>query len=616
MIKDITTACYRKIKNFNYFSLKFKIIASLLVAFLIIIAAVSSMNVLSSRLIKEKIYSSVENNIIQTNRYLGFLLKNAENICFALSTNGNLEELSNYYKNDERNYFDIYTLRRNLSKDIMFQAEINGQIDSIYVNISNIKAIITSKFGDFNYNETENYNYTKEIENLTTPYKWATYYDYNISNKKYISVICNAQQLRPKVKSSAYISVNYSEDVICNVINSLKMTPNSIVFLMDKTGTVISTEDKELISALKFNKNDIDINDIKENEIIKTKLGAKLYFLIQEKSVLPGYNILLLLPEDELLRELIYFQSRFIIFCILAFPIILFLIKKIVVKYVDQPVANLVSFMKKVEQGNFDIRINDDKRDEFGYLFRALNNMVEKIKRLIDELYEQQLLKREMELKVLKKQIDPHFLYNTLDTVNWIAQAHKINEISDIVVSLSNMYKTTFNRGRELIKCGEMADGLKSYLSIQKIRFGNSFDYLIEIDEGLNQCFILNLLIQTIVENAVVHGIGDCRKSRFINVCGRKVDKNMVFSVEDNGNGMSEEKLELLNLIINNEKIEEESGLKNVQKRVKLYYGEEYGLKIESTLNKGTKVTLLIPCVTKEVNKYREGDVNDKYFNC
>jgi two-component system, sensor histidine kinase YesM len=605
----------KTLKSFNYHSLKLKIIISLLASFIIIIVTVISMNLLSSRMIKEKIYSSVESNILQTKSYLRFLMQNAENICFALSTNSNLEELSNYYKNSERNYFDIYKLRKDLSKDIMYQAEISGEIDSIYVNISNIQALITSKYVDFKYDEIKDYNITKEMENIVPPYIWTSFYDEDISNKKYISIICKAHQLRSSIKSPAYISVNYSEETICNIINSLKITPHSKVFLTDKKGKIISNEDKTLINTLLTDKINIDISKIEEHTFFKTKLDKESYFIIHENSPLIDWNILLFIPEDELLKELDVFQKNFIMLCLLALPALLYFMKKIVIKYIDEPVGKLVAFMKKVEQGNFDVRISDNRKDELGYLILSNNNMVEKLQRLIQELYQQKLLKKEMELKVLKKQIDPHFLYNTLDTVNWIAQAHRIDEISNIVLSLSNMYKTTFNRGRDLISCSDMTEGLQCYLAIQKIRYGNSFDYSIDVDSSIYDCVILNLLVQTIVENAVVHGIGDCRESRFIRICGRKEKDDVIFTVEDNGCGMSEEKLELLNLTLNNDKIKEDSGLKNVQKRVKLYYGEKYGITIESIFNKGTKVTLLVPYVKDIKNLEREKNYNDKYFS-
>ena len=558
---------------------------------------------------KKKINASFESSLIQTNRYLGALLQKAENINFAISTNSNLVELSNHYNNNERNYFDIYTLRENLLNDIMFQAETNAEIDSIYVYISNINALITSKFGQFNYDEVKQYNNLKEMESIRKAYKWtAPYIDDGLSKNEYISVISEAHQLRTKVKSPTYISVNYNEATLCDIINTLEITPNSKVFLTDENGTIISTENKSLLNTSISSIFNINTDKGKEYSLNKIKIDKEIFYSIYAKDTWKNWHIMLLIPEKELLNEFDVFKRIFIFFSILILPIVMYFSIQIIIRNVDKPVSSLVTLMRKVENGNFNVIIQENRKDEFGYLFKSCNNMVLKIGKLIENLYHQKILRQEIELKALKKQIDPHFLYDTLDTVNLIAKANKIEEISNIVVALSNMYRTTFNRGNDLIRCSDMIEGIRCYLAILKIRYGNSFDYFIDIDRESEECYLLNLLIQTLVENAVVHGIGECRESRCIRVSCEKCNPDVMICVEDNGEGMSEEKLELLNLSINNNNIQEDSGLKNVQKRVKLYYGEQYGLNITSKLNKGTKVTLIIPYVSKIESNIKKGD--------
>lgn len=223
--------------------------------------------------------------------------------------------------------------------------------------------------------------------------------------------------------------------------------------------------------------------------------------------------------------------------------------------------------------------------------------MAGRIKKLIEELYEQKLVRTQMEVKALQKQINPHFLYNTLEVINWIAKVNNIDSISKIVISLSNMYRITFNEGRDLIKIRDMIYGVRCYMDIQKIRFGESFTYEINIEPEVEECYILNLIVQTIVENAVIHGIGEISTGGLIKIDGYMVNGDIIFVVEDNGKGMNEEKLRLVVANMNSSNVVSDSGLRNVQKRIRLLYGNEYGISVESWYNKGTRVTMKVPVI-------------------
>jgi two-component system sensor histidine kinase YesM len=221
--------------------------------------------------------------------------------------------------------------------------------------------------------------------------------------------------------------------------------------------------------------------------------------------------------------------------------------------------------------------------------------MSEEIENLIQELYQEKLVKREMELKILQEKINPHFLYNTLDTINWIAREHNVEDISKMVIALSTMYRKTFNKGRDLISIRDVMTSIACYLDIQQIRYGDSFDYEINCEEGTENLEILNLIIQTLVENAIVHGIEGLSGKGRIEINTSRSGDYLTVSVSDNGNGMSLEKLELIRTSINASGMESESGLRNVQKRIKLYYGNNFGIDIHSEANAGTKVSVTIP---------------------
>jgi len=216
---------------------------------------------------------------------------------------------------------------------------------------------------------------------------------------------------------------------------------------------------------------------------------------------------------------------------------------------------------------------------------------------LIQELYQEKLVKREMELKILQEKINPHFLYNTLDTINWIAMEHQVEDISKMVIALSTMYRKTFNRGRDLISIEDVMTSISCYLEIQQIRYGESFIYEIDCDGDTKKLEILNLIIQTLVENAIVHGMEGKKENGKILIKTRKEGAFLNIEVTDNGMGMEEDKLNLIRASIGSTGMESESGLRNVQKRIKLYYGNEFGIKIDSTKGSGTSIWVKIPAV-------------------
>ena len=203
-----------------------------------------------------------------------------------------------------------------------------------------------------------------------------------------------------------------------------------------------------------------------------------------------------------------------------------------------------------------------------------------------------------MELKILQEKINPHFLYNTLDTINWIAMEHQVDDISKMVISLSTMYRKTFNRGRDLISIEDVMTSIACYLDIQRIRYGESFVYKIDYQEDTKHLEILNLIIQTLVENAIIHGMEGKKENGRILVKARRDGEFLTVEVTDNGMGMEDEKLNLIRASISFIGMESESGLRNVQKRIKLYYGNQFGIKINSVKGAGTTVRITIPAIS------------------
>jgi two-component system sensor histidine kinase YesM len=280
---------------------------------------------------------------------------------------------------------------------------------------------------------------------------------------------------------------------------------------------------------------------------------------------------------------------------------------------IARPVEKLQSLMQLAETGNFSIRFTENRMDEIGQLGQSFNRMIEKISDLIEEVYREQQRKREIELRVLQEQIKPHFLYNTLDTIQWMAQEKNAQDIVHIVVALTRLFRVGLSKGQEMIPLSEEIKHVESYLYIQKIRYEDRFDYDIEIEEGLEHFRVLKVILQPLVENSIYHGIKERRGKGHIWVQAQKSDRDLVFVVKDNGIGMSEDRLAQLQEYFTRDSYHFHDhpadwgteghigfGARNVHERILLTFGEGYGIRYTSMLGQGTTVLLRHPIVEEE----------------
>jgi two-component system sensor histidine kinase YesM len=227
--------------------------------------------------------------------------------------------------------------------------------------------------------------------------------------------------------------------------------------------------------------------------------------------------------------------------------------------------------------------------------------MVGKIKELLDAKIEEHENLKKAELRALQAQINPHFLYNTLDTIIWMAEARRVDQVVELVRVLSRFFRITLSKGKDWITVREEIEHVESYLAIQKIRYRDILDYQIDVPDDMRDGQMLKLTLQPLVENALYHGIKNKRKGGVIMVRSRRLDGNLLeIQVEDNGIGMTQEQLAQVRALLDAESAgavvaESGYGINNVNQRIKLYYGQEYGLAIESEYLQGTRVSLVIP---------------------
>ena len=279
--------------------------------------------------------------------------------------------------------------------------------------------------------------------------------------------------------------------------------------------------------------------------------------------------------------------------------ILIYTVSGILSNFFAQKVNLLLSAMHKVQEGDLTVHIHDDCPDEIGELTNSFQHMIRKLNRLVVEDYQNKITLKETQLMALQAQINPHFLYNCLSAINSRALVNSQPEISQMAQLLSTFYRTTLNKGNSETKLSNEIKNVKSYIEIQLILNDNLFDVAYQIDESLPEQEIPNLILQPLVENAIMHGILPNNTRRgvlFLTIT--QVNDLIHFTIMDNGLGIPPENLPLLTQIQS-----EGYGLKNVHERLLLTYGKEYGLKINSILNESTMITFSIPTQKRQTNE-------------
>ena len=316
------------------------------------------------------------------------------------------------------------------------------------------------------------------------------------------------------------------------------------------------------------------------------------------------YKIVRRIGWRDLSNTIIYAPLALLMgFLIGLYPVLL-----LVSNIVSKPLHTLRVAMDNFKQGDFSQKVEVMTQDEVGEASACFNRMVDDIKELIDRNYVMAIRERESELDILQAQMNPHFLYNTLDSLYWKATESGNDEIAEDILSLSQLFRLVLNRGNGIVTVQAEAELLERYLHIQRMRFGKRLEYEISLDDRLLEEEIPKLILQPFVENAIVHGFEKIDGNFTLSIIGTKEEKCMIFQIKDTGVGMSEEQIAALWEHADNRKYASQRigryAIKNVKERLELIYHENYELHITSKVGQGTTVTILVPCGLKEIRQH------------
>ncbi|MBD2869810.1 sensor histidine kinase [Paenibacillus arenilitoris] len=337
-------------------------------------------------------------------------------------------------------------------------------------------------------------------------------------------------------------------------------------------------------------------------KVIQT--GGKKYFVTYVASSNTEWTYYTLIPFDSIFERVVKVKNTIIIIFIVLFIAIL-LVAVGFANGITEPIERLNAKMRRVQLGHFEYADEPNGRalamDEAGQMHRNFRIMVERINDLIHENYIKQLTIRDTEFKALQAQINPHFLYNTLESINWSAKLSNQTHISQMVEALGSLLRTSLNLKEPLIPLSKELEIVNHYVTIQKYRFEERLDFHVNVPDKLLSARIPKLSLQPLVENAINYGLEQMIEACTIQIRAYVMDDMVCISVEDNGPGMEKPFLEQL---LSGQVKPKGSGLglKNIEDRIKLLYGEAYGLSVESAPNEGTKVILMLPYETRDSN--------------
>ncbi len=558
---------------------------------IVAIVIITSVELISFWWIKDMIETKVSETTVETLKQID---KNMNSIY------GNSEDISKYTiaNREVRKFLKLKEAEHDQSTELLIR------INEEYANLTNSKSFIAAinVFGKNNLKfESAGSSFIMDVEEapvfqvpedgsyiLTSTYR--RYY-YTLGEQYIMSFYRQIKDINDFQNQLGTLRIDINEKVVNSIYKDIVLGQTGYFFITNKKGVVISHSDKAQLGSDLHSKSYYSTVFDKKEGYYKEKIDGRNVIITFFQSDLHDMIYLGQVPYEELMHKVDSARNLTLFLTLIAILISL-LFFYLVSTRISNPISTLTGFMKQVEKGDFSVTVDSEREDEIGQLSRSFNQMVNRIKELVEEVYLTKIKKKEAELDALQSQINPHFLYNTLDIAYWSSRMEDAPITEEIISNLSNFFKLGLNKGKEVTTIGKEVEHLKSYLYIQLLRYEEKPEIIVKVDEGLFHYELIKLILQPLVENALLHGISDMDCGGRIEVSGKEEGDDIIFEVKDNGKGIESSRLAT---IFDEDSKHDGYGVKNVQDRIKIYYGESYGLTIQSEQNRGTSVRIRIP---------------------
>ena len=576
---------------------KFKSIQSVIfstVAFLVLIAVVI-VTAVSMRFTNTSIFensSEYTHTIIQQmNQNIDSYIDYMENIAYLISSNEDVQDYLFDEKIDNEGRYRILN---------QFQTILDSRSDIRNVGIISKNGRMLINDGSKSVNQDLDLNtqewYATALEKPNGPILTSSHVQHIISGER-PWVITLSRGIRDRSGSGEkegvfFIDLNYS--AISGLCDQSTVGTKGYAFILDAKGNIVyHPQQQQLYNELQTENISLIMDTDEDTVLTGTGNDGKLYSISRSEKT--GWTVVDCTNVKELLSKSRQAQSVYVLTAIIL-VIVALLFSRFMARSITLPIQKLRDSMKKVQEGDFSVSdVVVDSKNEIGSLTKSFDVMTHRIHELMEQNVHEQEEKRKSELKALQSQINPHFLYNTLDSIIWMAEGKKNEEVVLMTASLARLLRQSISNEDEVVPIANEVEYARGYLTIQKMRYKDKLEFQIEVDSSILYIPLIKLVLQPIIENAIYHGLKYKESKGLLIVKGFMKDGNAVLQVIDDGVGMDEETLAH---IYDKHKVNYHSngvGVYNVQKRLKLYYGEDYGITYTSELGKGTTATITIP---------------------
>jgi len=405
------------------------------------------------------------------------------------------------------------------------------------------------------------------------------------------------------INTIGYVFISVKESYYSRIIHEdADVGEGSDLFIADNRGIILSAGNRNLQVGAKYPNGEL-MKEIQTHEQLgmrafPTVFNHHKYHLVYSYDAVSRWYMVGMIPYEVLQKEtkqIFPYMLLVVGMCIMFSLLLTFVIST----SISTPLHRLTESMKKVSTGNLPISIVDKSNDELGFLTMKFNTMIEQLGDLIEHTKQEQIKKREIELQMLQAQINPHFLFNTLNSLKWTAAINHVPIVSDGLTALAELLRNTIVDKKEMIPLRDEIRNVDNYIIIQRIRFGSLFTIEYDIEDSLLDAAVLKFILQPIVENSLIHGLeGVALNNPIIFISARLIGDQLEITVGDNGKGMEEQQLDrLLDFTYRGKHRLSNIGVRNVHERIQLNFGSIYGITIQSHVNEGTQVMLTMPLI-------------------
>lgn len=549
-----------------------------------------------SQIIESNILNSTKQAFDQSIDFLTYKFYRIFDISNSLAID---ENIVNILKNNSNNY-PLSEQIGHLSYLRLFLSSYEDGSDvsnlSLYVNDNFIYS--TDNKNIFRMSSLNNSKAIKIINTNNSRFVWGPSSYFNNDNfdnsYEYLSLFKTIKSPDNFSEDIGYLRLNFKKSLIEDIINKINSVPNSISYIINSDGIIICSSSNSASSKYIKNLNKIQ-NYAINNNFISTSYNSETIYIKSSLIDKTDWYLVTILPESSIIAE-INTQRFYLFLIVIIFGGTSIILAFYFVDSINKRLSKVIKGMRCVQSGDLNYYIENDTNDELGELIDSYNYMIGKMSILIEDQYKLGKDVKNAELKALQSQINPHFLYNTLDMINWMSYKKMNKEISLAVKHLAKFYKLSLNKGKDLISIQDEIQHISLYVNIQNMRYNDRISLRINIDEAINDYLIPKITLQPILENSINHGIlGKGEGEGLISILGYSMNSDIILTIADNGIGIKEE---TLNLLLSNKLTSSKGsgyGLKNIDNRIKLLYGENYGLSFKSVYGQGTTVIIKIP---------------------